>query len=86
MARQIDWDAVIKILKEKGLQNYKCPICGSATFSMQKEFTSLLVNGDLDEIKIGQYIPAGTLLCNNCGHLDFFALTKLGLPNLKGEE
>ena len=44
---------------------------------------SILIGKDLESVSIGPTIPAGMVICQQCGHMDFFALGILGLLNEK---
>lgn len=43
-----------------------------------------LIGDDTKNISLGPNIPAGIVVCENCGHMEFFAMGSLGL--LKTEE
>ena len=43
-----------------------------------------LIGDDTKNISLGPNIPAGVVVCENCGHMEFFAMGSLGL--LKAEE
>lgn len=60
----------------------QCQFCGGRNFTSTDKFASILIGEDLDSINIGPSVPAGMLICNNCGHTEFFALGPLGM--LKG--
>ncbi len=63
----------------------RCPYCGNEKFSSPEQFATILINDDLLALNLGPSIPAGILVCENCGHIDFFALGALGLLNKKEE-
>lgn len=58
-----------------------CPFCGGQRFNAPTQFATLLIGEKLDGISIGPNIPAGILVCENCGHIELFALGTLGLLN-----
>ena len=84
MAIAFDAQAAISALKTKGLGKYVCPCCGGRKFSVHNEAATLSVSDQLNVLKIGNYVPAAILICDNCGNLQFFALAKLGLISEKG--
>ena len=61
-----------------------CPFCGKRQYTTTDKMASVLIGNDLDGVSIGPTIPSGMLICENCGHIDFFALGVLGL--LDGED
>ena len=42
-------------------------------------FAAILIGEDMSSINIGPHIPSGMIICEYCGHIDFFALGVLGL-------
>lgn len=52
----------------------RCPFCGKSNYSVNQEFAQILVQGRISGIQIGTSIPAGVISCDNCGHIEFFAL------------
>lgn len=71
----------IEKLNEKmaGRNLPNCPYCGGTNFSVTDSVASILIGKDLSSISIGPSIPAGVVVCTNCGHIDLFALGALGL-------
>ncbi len=63
-----------------------CPFCGESSFSTNGDFVSLLSQKEFGTIQIGAHIPVGIVVCNNCGHIEQFALGALGLLNKAQEE
>lgn len=51
-----------------------CPYCGGNQFTTTESFASILIGKNLDSVNIGPTIPAGMMICEKCGHIDFFAL------------
>jgi hypothetical protein len=72
--------AVSKIL-EKGAAKYICPICSGKEFTVSDTPGTILTTKVLGSVQIGRHVPCAIMVCNNCGHLDFFALGSLGLLN-----
>lgn len=60
-----------------------CRFCGGQKFTTTHNMTTLLVNGDFDSISLGTTVPAGMLICERCGHIEFFSLGVLGLIKKK---
>lgn len=63
-----------------------CSFCGRNEFTTVKEFASVNVNENFGGIRIGTSIPAGIVICKNCGHIDLFALGALGMLPQKDKE
>lgn len=61
-----------------------CPFCGGKRFTTTGEFGAILTGEDLSNLNLGPHIPTGMVICEKCGHIDFFALGALGL--LRKEE
>lgn len=61
-----------------------CPYCGGQEFTTTEKFATILIGDDLGSVSLGPSIPSGIIVCEKCGHIDFFALGALGL--LKGTE
>lgn len=62
-----------------------CPYCHGSKFTSTDKFASILIGDDLENVSLGPSIPSGILICENCGHMEFFALGVLGLMNSKEE-
>ena len=60
-----------------------CPFCGSRKYTSTDSMASILIGKDLQSLSIGPTVPAGMLICQQCGHIEFFALGALGLLNEK---
>lgn len=58
-----------------------CPYCGGNKFTSTDSFASIIIGKELDNVSLGPSIPAGMLICEACGHVEFFALGALGLLN-----
>ena len=73
--------ALQKHIKSKSI--LACPYCGNTNFTSTDSLASILIGKDCNSISIGPSIPAGMLICQQCGHIDFFALGALGLLNIE---
>lgn len=60
-----------------------CPYCGGKQFTTTEDFASILISKELSGLSLGPNIPAGMIVCQNCGHMDFFALGALNLLEKK---
>ena len=60
-----------------------CPICGKRSFTTTDKVAAILIGDDTQSLSLGPNIPSGMLICENCGHISFFALGILGL--MEGE-
>lgn len=56
-----------------------CPYCGGNKFTTTTTFAAILTGTDTKDVKLDVTIPSGMLICNQCGHIEFFALGALGL-------
>lgn len=76
----------INVLSKKMNNNSvpSCPFCGGRKFTSTDKCATILIGDDIDEISFGQTIPSGMVICENCGHIDFFALGSLGFLKNKG--
>lgn len=61
-----------------------CPYCGGKKFTTTQSIATILIGDDTKNISLGPNIPAAMIICENCGHMEFFAMGSLGL--LKAEE
>ncbi len=66
-----------------GKQVPNCRYCGGSNFTTTEDFATILVGKEMNSISIGPSIPAGMLVCEKCGHIEFFALGALGILNNK---
>lgn len=66
------------------LTTLKCPFCGGQSFTTTENVATVFISDDIKDVKLGPHIPSGMLICENCGHIELFALGSLGL--LKGEK
>ena len=69
-------------MQERSIPN--CPYCGGSKFTTTQNFATILIGEDTENISLGPNIPTGMIICENCGHMEFFAMGALGL--LKGKE
>ena len=58
-----------------------CPYCGGQKFTTTQNFATFLIAEDTQNINLGPNIPAGMVVCEKCGHIEFFAMGPLGLLN-----
>lgn len=70
--------------KMNGRNIPECRYCGGKKFTTTQNFATILIGDDTKNISLGPNIPAGMVICENCGHMEFFAMGALGL--LKTEE
>lgn len=63
-----------------------CPFCGHAQHATTETFASILVGEDMELIEVKKRIPSGIVICENCGHIDFFALGYLDLLGTENDE
>ena len=76
-----------ELIKRKRQQTpLKCPFCGHDKFTTTNSLASVLIGKDLNGVSLGPTIPSGMLICENCGHIEFFALGVLGLLPIKGDD
>ena len=60
----------------------KCPYCGGRKFTSTDSSAAILISKKVSGLSVSSveaYIPSGMLICENCGHMEFFALGSLGL-------
>jgi len=62
-----------------------CQYCGGNKFTSTDKFATILISDDHSGITLGPNIPSGMIICENCGHIEFFALGSLGLLKESGE-
>ena len=77
----------ISIIKDKtGGKRLVCPFCNGSQFTTTEDFATVLIGKELSCISIGLSIPSGMIICQKCGHIDFFALGALDLLNNREED
>lgn len=69
-----------------GEKRLTCPYCSGSQFTTTEDFAAVLIGKDFSSINIGLSIPSGMIICQKCGHIDFFALGVLDLLKNKEEE
>lgn len=68
----------------KRLGKLVCPMCLQSRYTLIDGYVSEPVQEDYKKVVLGgRMIPSVMLVCNNCGHIDRFALGVLGL--MEGE-
>ena len=70
--------------KMNGREIPNCPYCGGDKFTTTQNFATILIGYDTNNINLGPSIPAGMVICENCGHMEFFAMGPLGLLQTEG--
>ena len=86
MANQFDVELFKSALGTKISKFPPCPFCGCDKFSASDKYAALLAEADFDSVQIGAHFPCGVIFCNNCGHVELFALGTLGLLPKRSEE
>ncbi len=79
-----DFVQAIKNKMGDSFSSMKCPFCGKSNFTTTENIAAIFISDDIMHINLGPNIPAGMVICENCGHIDFFALGSLGF--IKGEK
>lgn len=65
--------------KRTNTKQIQCPYCGGNNFTSTTDLATILVSKDKSKLSLEFHIPSGMIICENCGHIDFFALGVLGL-------
>ena len=68
---------ILPRLQERGVR-VDCAECGNSDWAVTDQSLSLLINNP-PRNPVPHQIPAGALICNNCGNVRLFALGPLGL-------
>ena len=63
-----------------------CPFCRGQKFTTTDQIATISITKNYGNVELGPFIPTGMLVCENCGHIDFFALGALGLLKKEGSE
>lgn len=79
-------DFVVALNKKAPNKQLICPYCHGNQFTTTEDFASILIGKDLSGLNLGPSIPSGMIICQNCGHIDFFALGALGFLDKKEEK
>lgn len=71
----------------KKAKHLSCPFCGCNNFTTTESMAKIIIDKDFKAMDLGTTIPAGMIVCTNCGHMEFFALGSLGLlPQKEGKD
>ena len=73
------------LMQKTSNRQLTCPICQGTQFTTTEDFATIIISKDYEGITLGPSIPSGMAICQNCGHIDFFALGALGLLKAKEE-
>ena len=86
--KEFDQNEFLQKLTPKlvGFRFQKCPYCGGERFTTTNEFASIVVSKSFEGLQIGNAIPAGMVICQNCGHIEFFALGALQMLPKKEDD
>ena len=81
--RKYNTDEFVNALTQKmGKQEVPtCPFCQGKKFTTTEQLATISIAKNYGNVELGPFIPAGMLVCENCGHIEFFALGALGLLN-----
>lgn len=71
------------IKKKMSKEVPQCPYCGGNKFTTTENVAEILIGDDISNLSLGPHIPSGMLICEKCGHIEFFALGALGLMEEK---
>ena len=55
-----------------------CPFCGCDEYATEVSYANILTDDRLGRASLDSSIPSGILICQNCGHMDYFVLGILG--------
>ena len=69
----------VEKFNKKVSQIPECPYCHGTNFTTTEECAIILIGNDTKNLNLGPHIPAGMVICQNCGHIEFFALGTYGL-------
>lgn len=74
-------DDFIKAVSKKmnGKTVPTCPYCGGKKYTSTRNVAAILIGDDTENLNLGPHIPSGMIICESCGHIEFFALGALGL-------
>ncbi len=51
-----------------------CRFCGCDKYATEVSYANILTDDRLGRASLDSSIPSGILICQNCGHMDFFVL------------
>lgn len=78
-------DALNKKMNNKNIPT--CPYCGGTKFVSTENYAIILAGDNTDKKEISKSIPSGMVICEKCGHIEFFAFGSLGLmPKKDGDK
>ena len=63
-----------------------CPSGGAQQVTTTQRIATILIAADTKNINLGPNIPAGMVICEKCGHIEFFAMGPLGLLNTEDHD
>lgn len=64
----------------------QCRFCGGNRFTTTDSMATILIGKELNAVSIGPSVPAGMIVCEKCGHIEFFALGAIGLLQKEDEK
>ena len=72
-------EEVLAVLKTRGLEKYRCHVCGHENFMTVDNIAFLHINNwdSLTGIQTG--LGSFVLICKNCGNMQLFSLKALGM-------
>ena len=80
--KKYDAQEFVKTLTQKtNNKEIRCEICGGNKFTTVEQFASIIIGDDVNSMHLGHQIPAGIIICTQCGHIELFALGALNLLN-----
>ena len=68
------------------IRHLVCPYCGGEKFTTTKSLAAILIGEEIENLSLNSYVPSGMLICEKCGHIEFFALGALGMIENKQNE
>ena len=83
--KEFNQNDFIDALQRKFPSGQKCSACNGMQFIVGKEYATIYLGKSFDSITLGPNIPAGVLVCSQCGHIELFSLGIMGLMP-KGEK
>ena len=67
------------INKQFDAENYVCPFCKGTEFITSDSYAVITTASNIPFVTLSPDIPAAMIICEKCGHIDFFSLRVLGL-------
>ena len=74
---QYETNDIIRRIAKAGGDKHICPICGKKDFFINNKKAAMFVSGSFNNFTLDEYVNTALLVCNNCGHVDVFALPVL---------